>query len=222
MIFNSVVARSPLQRHFTNYIMHVLKFITKPSVIKVTIRVIALSLSLLLHLLSHSLARLTPTPLSSTHSEHLGQAEVRTSHWFAVGFTQGKPVASPCTSSPSAPTTTTRNLLSDTKTQTVSHIYNYIENQTQWVLWTSLTEKPKKSQFGSQRSIATFCPRHFTTSQNQNRKHFFWNSTLGWRPMLFSNLYQTGTSYHPDILTPSSDSNCYIYSTIYCLSRVAV
>lgn len=28
-IFNSVVARSPLQHHFTNYIINVLKFITK-------------------------------------------------------------------------------------------------------------------------------------------------------------------------------------------------
>lgn len=28
-IFNSVVARSPLQHHFTNYIIHILKFITK-------------------------------------------------------------------------------------------------------------------------------------------------------------------------------------------------
>lgn len=105
--------------------MHVLKFLTKTSAIKVMNRVRALSISLLLHLFSHSLARLTPIPLSFIPFEHLSQAAIHTIHWFAVGFTQGKLVASRCISSPSlsAPAIVTWNLVSDTKTQTVSHIF---------------------------------------------------------------------------------------------------
>jgi len=137
-------------------------------IIKVMNRAIVLSISLLLHLVSHSLVRLVAIPF-----RHLSQAAARALRQRAVGFSQGKLAAAWCAPSPSlsAPTTSRLTSASDTTTHTVPHIYNYIDNQTQGVAWTSLTDR--KSLFGSQCSIATFCPRYFTISQNQSRKQFF-------------------------------------------------
>lgn len=146
--------------------------------------------------------------------DQLSQAAIRPVPWPSVGFNQGN--------SPSAPIITMWNLDSDTR-HIQFHVFTItLKTKTDEFYGHPLQRNQKISLFGSQCKIATFYPWYFTISRNQNRKHFFWNSTLGRRPMLFSSLYQTGTSYHPDTLNPSYDSNCYIYSTIYCLSRVAV
>lgn len=146
-------------------------------------RAIVLSISLLLHLFSHS-----------------PNAEPSNRHSF--------PTPQPGCSSPSSPICS--RFQSGKASGSLLHIlslprspyYHHTElrfghRHIQFHIFTiTLKTKPdefyghplQRNQnplFGSQGSTATFCPRYLTISQNQNRKYFFWNSTLGWRPMLF-------------------------------------
>lgn len=131
-------------------------------------RIIALSISLLLHLFSHSLVRLMLIPLIFTYFKQFTQAEIHTTHCCAVGYSQGTLVASCCIHSPSLPLILHYHHTKFSFKHNDKYSFTYL--QLHWnpkpinFMDFFFLNRETKNQFGSQCSIATFCPQEFTIS----------------------------------------------------------